>query len=337
MNAVGNGEFGSEFERAVHDALAARGVQLHRQVGCRGYAIDLAVIDPREPGRYVLGIECDGAMYHSCPTARDRDRLRQQVLEGLGWRIYRIWSTDWYRKPAQELDRALQAIEKAKLGLYPARFSDGKRGAPATVKTNLHTSDSALPRREETPQDLPSFAEAYVYYGVERVLPSHQFYEEGDDILARMVTDIVQVEGPIHADEVARCVAVAYGLGRAGVRVQGKVHIAVQQAVKQAFVEQRGEFLWPAGMSVPPVRQRSYGAKGIALVSLEEIGEAAWQLLKAQFGMTYEDLVVQVARLLGFQRTGERAEARIREAINREVRNGRIVTGTDGRLESLEP
>lgn len=336
VSRVGDGEFGSEFERAVYGALAARGIHMHRQVGCRGYAIDMAVIDPQEPGRYILGIECDGAMYHSCPTARDRDRLRQQVLEDLGWRIHRIWSTDWYRKPGQELERALGAIEKAKRGQYPARFAALRPGASAPAKASQPVSTTSGSGLGDVPGELPSFAKDYEYSKTERVLLSHGFYEERNDVLASMVTAIVQVEGPIHEEELARRVAGAYGLGRAGARIQGKVHVAVELAVKKGTIRRENEFLWLASMSVPPVRRRPYDAKDMNLVSLEEIGEAAWQLLKAQYGMVYEDLVIQVARLLGFQRTGERAEARIREAINREVQEGRIVTGPDGRLEAAE-
>ena len=73
----------------------------------------MAVRHPKEPGRFVLGIECDGAMYHSSLVARDRDRLRQDVLEGLGWTLHRIWGTSWYRQRNQELDRLRTAIEKA--------------------------------------------------------------------------------------------------------------------------------------------------------------------------------------------------------------------------------
>ena len=65
-----------------------------------------------KPGSYILGVECDGATYHSSKSARDRDRLRQDVLEGLNWRIYRIWSTDWYRDPEREFDRLVQRIER---------------------------------------------------------------------------------------------------------------------------------------------------------------------------------------------------------------------------------
>ncbi|MDQ2771964.1 MAG: DUF3320 domain-containing protein, partial [Bacteroidota bacterium] len=104
---------GSPFEEAVSRTLTARGYQLCPQVGSPGFYIDLAVIDPEQPGRYVLGIACDGAMYQAARSARDRDRLRQQVLEALGWRLHRIWSTDWFRNPAAETDRAVAAIETA--------------------------------------------------------------------------------------------------------------------------------------------------------------------------------------------------------------------------------
>ena len=101
------------FEEEVLSALNERGYQVRSQVGSAGFRIDLAVVDPRKPGRYLLGIECDGATYHSARTARDRDRLRQMVLENLGWRIHRIWSTDWFRDPQRELDKLVEAIATA--------------------------------------------------------------------------------------------------------------------------------------------------------------------------------------------------------------------------------
>ena len=74
----------------------------------------MAVVDPQSPGKYIIGIECDGASYHSSSVARDRDRLRQQVLEGLGWQIYRIWSTEWYQNREHSIKRVLKAIEDSK-------------------------------------------------------------------------------------------------------------------------------------------------------------------------------------------------------------------------------
>lgn len=102
--------FESPFEKAVYDALTARGLTLDIQIGCSGYRIDMAVRDPEHPGDYLLGIECDGASYHSSHTARDRDRLRQWQLEKMGWRLHRIWSSDWFANAARETQRALDAV-----------------------------------------------------------------------------------------------------------------------------------------------------------------------------------------------------------------------------------
>ncbi|OQW63392.1 MAG: DNA helicase [Nitrospira sp. ST-bin5] len=102
----------SPLEIEILRALRGKGWIVHPQVGCSGYRIDMAVVHPHEQGRYLLGIECDGATYHSIPTARDRDRLRQFVLEGLGWTMHRVWSTDWWSDPGRETEKLETAINK---------------------------------------------------------------------------------------------------------------------------------------------------------------------------------------------------------------------------------
>ena len=103
----------NNFESDIYEALTARGLNLVSQVGCSSFRIDFGVCHPTEPGRFVLAIEADGATYHSSFTARDRDRLRQQTLENLGWTFHRIWSTDWFQRKNEEIDRAVAAYERA--------------------------------------------------------------------------------------------------------------------------------------------------------------------------------------------------------------------------------
>jgi very-short-patch-repair endonuclease len=101
------------FEAEVFDSLSLAGLKLIAQMGASQFRIDMVAEHPQKPGRYVLAVECDGATYHSSYTARDRDRLRQQQLENLGWRFHRIWSTDWFMRKEDELHRALKAFEEA--------------------------------------------------------------------------------------------------------------------------------------------------------------------------------------------------------------------------------
>jgi very-short-patch-repair endonuclease len=107
----------SEFEDHVIQQLKSIGCDAIPQVGVKGYSIDIGVKHPNWPHGFIMGVECDGASYHSSKSARDRDRLRQNVLEGLGWNLYRIWSTDWFNDPVRETEKLREAIEKRMIEL----------------------------------------------------------------------------------------------------------------------------------------------------------------------------------------------------------------------------
>ena len=102
------------FEDAIANFLREKNYTVHKQIGCAGFRVDLAIVDHENPGKYILGIITDGKMYSSSKVARDRDRLREQVLNGLGWKLNRLWSTDWYRNRDLTQSKLLKAIEDAK-------------------------------------------------------------------------------------------------------------------------------------------------------------------------------------------------------------------------------
>jgi very-short-patch-repair endonuclease len=102
----------SDFELEVADRLRARSFDVEAQVGVSGFKIDIGVRDPDHPQRFLAGIECDGARYHSSKSARDRDRLREEILRGLGWEIIRVWSTDWFGDPARETDKLVKKLQE---------------------------------------------------------------------------------------------------------------------------------------------------------------------------------------------------------------------------------
>jgi very-short-patch-repair endonuclease len=114
QSAPTGADFDSPFEAAVAEAIECLGYRVDKQIGSAGFKIDLAVQDPSAPGRYLLAIECDGATYHSALWARERDRQRQEILERLGWRFHRIWSTDWFYRRAMQIDRLKAALDAAR-------------------------------------------------------------------------------------------------------------------------------------------------------------------------------------------------------------------------------
>jgi very-short-patch-repair endonuclease len=124
-------------------------MKLVAQYGSSGYWIDYAVAHPIQPGRFVLAIECDGATYHSSESARDRDRLRQEQLERLGWRFHRIWSSDWYYSKDKAVARVLEAykdaVESADSGRKPASVRAARPTRPSATD-----STSATPARRGT-------------------------------------------------------------------------------------------------------------------------------------------------------------------------------------------
>ncbi|WP_051335499.1 DUF4011 domain-containing protein [Methylocapsa acidiphila] len=131
--------FDSPFEAAVAAAIEELGYKVDAQVGSAGFRIDLAVRDPAKAGRYMFAVECDGATYHSAAWARERDRLRQEVLEGLGWRFHRIWSTDWFYRREDQLEKLRTALAAAQSATTtetapPATPSLAQRRRPSAAR-----------------------------------------------------------------------------------------------------------------------------------------------------------------------------------------------------------
>ena len=151
QTGVAEGEPDSDFEIAVMGALAKEGFECVAQVGVAGFFIDIAVRDPGMPGRYLMGIECDGATYHSSKSTRDRDRVRQSVLEGLDWRIRRIWSTDWFKHPVAELKPIIEELKLLATPIVSGSINDevaADTSHSITVDTETYLGSASQTLRE---------------------------------------------------------------------------------------------------------------------------------------------------------------------------------------------
>jgi len=306
----------SPFEQEVAAELARRGVRLQPQVGVAGYRIDLGVLDDEVAGRYVCGIECDGVAYHSAETARDRDRLRQQVLEARGWTIIRVWSTDWFKDRPGQIARLLQFIAQAKQEAKERIANEAEMEAQARDAADAERRADAERQAQidsETLETVRAIAAAGSY-----VRPSVPAYRLADskvghlavDLLgaptshvAANVAEVVEVESPIHVDDATSRIAAMWGVGRVGSRISGKVDEAIASAVRSRLVVKRGDFLWSLTMSEAgpqvPVRSRVGTRITGDRVAPEEVQEAIRLVLRAAGGMTREELLAEVRQVLG--------------------------------------
>jgi very-short-patch-repair endonuclease len=299
----------SPFEETVSDFIQGLGYKVDKQVGSVGFKIDLAVRHPGQQGRYMLAVECDGATYHGGLWARERDRLRQEILENMGWRFYRIWSTDWFYRRGEATQKLKMALEKATLEAAPT-----PRKAE-TKSTERPTQSDATPVLS-TPTVRPELR--IPPYKLAAGIPVPRDVEPHEvtvALMARITSAIVQVEGPVHEDEVARRVTGLFGKSRTGSLISAAT-LRSLQALKAAstLIEQDGFWMTLEQVSNAPVRDRS--AAPIALQRADMLSpleiRAACEMVQRQNGtMSEEEATIAIARLLGFKRTGSDLKAAI--------------------------
>ena len=322
----------SEFERQVARAVEGRGFHVVPQVGVAGFYIDLAVVDPQAPGRYLLGIECDGANYHRSRSARDRDRLRAAVLEDRGWVLHRVWSTDWFHRPEEELRKVLAAIERAKIewaGRSPGedRPADPPPPAPVEIVRSACQGNGCEGHG-------CSAARPYVVASF-RVNANREIPEIAPAELGRVVLKIIEVEGPVHGEEIARRVVQLWGLRRTGKRVREAVAQAIQAAAGSPGVVRDGEFYSPSDQPEPPLRDRGEVAVATLrrpeMLPPAEIRQAIAAITDVNLGATSDEVVTQAARLFGFAVTSPQLHQVIAGEIDALVSQGRL-DRRDGKL-----
>jgi hypothetical protein len=305
----------STFEDVLAKAIEQEGYEVARALGSAESRVDLAVVDRDDPGRYRLGILCDGPSYAAPRSARDRDRIRPAVLRGLGWRLAHAWSADWWHDPSGTLAGLLATIE-----------------AEPTDRVELPSVPRAASiAREELGEDgvdvpaLPPYRVAALDLGSDPLDPMAL----PGDRLAGWVAEIVRVEGPVHEAEVVRRLADAIGLKR----LAGKPKEAIERAASAPFrdggaIRRRGAFLWPADLDRPEPRDRSAlptASRRLEFVAAEEVAAAAERVVVDAIRVSPDDLPAAVCRLLGFPRTTDEMRARVAVVVEGLIESGRLI------------
>jgi very-short-patch-repair endonuclease len=329
---VGGGGYDSPFEEGVAMALVRWGWAVHSQVGVSAYRIDLGVVHPDAPGTFLAGVECDGATYHRSATARDRDKLRESVLRGLGWEIERVWSTDWWVDPEttllilhKRLERLLAASREKRKAILevavqpeimeettPFGVDGSELDSPAAGGTlDIEQVPDVAYATNQSPLS-PSVGAAFG-----DSVDSSRFFESSYDcVLSKVIGSLIDAEGPIHEERLARQIARMHGWQRTGARIQARVGLLAIHAYGTTQ-EDVGRFYWPKHMvdkDYVPMR------KGLDKLdrSLNEIAMPELVTLCRAYvesDVEASSAIIHVARDLGLSRLKSGARERLELAM----------------------
>ncbi|MGW1165168.1 DUF3320 domain-containing protein [Streptomyces sp. NPDC002550] len=333
----------SPFEESVLAVLRGWGYQVQPQVGVAGYRIDLGVRHPELPGAFALGVECDGAMYHSAKAARDRDRLREQVLNGLGWRLHRIWGTDWYRgRPAAELrlrEAVEQAVAQGPLTTAPATPRPAAGEGADTAPPSGGDEHGRIPRQtrveyERVPVDTGTAREWSVAYraGAVTVVPRHELHTpEARPALRKVLAQIIETEGPIHEDLLVQRAREAWGVGRAGSRIRDNVREVARALVRSGQVRADDAFYDVTARDEAKARHPQDGTppRKILHIAPAERHRALYELAAECPGMSEDELIKQACEFFGWRRTGKDIRDRLAADLAELRRRGELHGGPD--------
>ena len=333
LDAPGSlGDAESVFEEQVAQVIRSWGYFADTQVGAAGYRIDIAVRHPDRSGEYILAVECDGAAYHSARTARDRDRLRQQVLEGLGWTVHRIWGISWWRDRQTQEARLKVAIDAStQTGGRPSTRSHLRPGIPLPIEFD-----------ELDPDSLPSWVEPYRQMSEAPSTDDLRFdprTPEARPALRRFFEKVLRVEAPIHEMLLLERMRVAWGISRVRSQTRSNVEpVLARIRVDGKEVHRDAEGIYRiAGQDIDKVRG-SIGvesARTVLQVPGDEIDLAVIHTVRDAIVVEQDPLILAVRTVFGWRRTGADIQNSVTASISRLIQQGNLQRDQAGGLRAL--
>lgn len=318
ITASGQDQFDSYFEQEVCDFLRENGFTVDTQVGCSSYKIDLGLRKP-DSSNYVLAIECDGATYHSSRNARDRDSLRQHVLEKMGWQFYRIWSTDWYRNPVVEKERLLQAAKDAVSRTdTPAEFTKGTaapvfEAVPETVETMFSTVV------KESTFSFPEYKQLDAMSVIYKHMTSHKYRVT----VQSAIREILETEAPLSEEFLLKRIVGYYNREKVTKVVVDEYEQEMYRCGNMGIIRRNG-FLYLQEMN--EIKLRVPGdRREIKYVSIEELADGFYTLIEKNITASKEGLYKTMTNLLGFSRTGDAILSRYETALQVLIKGEKVV------------
>ena len=316
-----------EFCNCICKFLEDRGYHVKLYVGNSEYKIDIAVEHPKYPGCYVAGIECDGNSYLMARTTRDREHLRKSILEQMGWKMFRVWSTEWTNNKAGEQKRLLDfiadAIRTYKKGEEKVQTALQKKAASVQVEV--------LQKKEAEPQKL-----SFPYYRIGNWRTAEYDYRKGNlQNLAARIRAVVEVEQPIHLDVLYRRLASAFGNEKATKPVRDTVNQVLSGIMANEILIEEGFVRFKNFTEIHARIPMGTQERNIEYISKPEIADAMLTVIRNSFGIDRDALCAEVTSIFGYDRMGPKITRAMNDTIDYMLNKDMVII-MDGKMHIKE-
>ena len=325
---------GDELVESVASRLRTLGHDVRTNIGCSGYRIDIGVVSPDNPERYVLGIIFDGRRYASAGTANDRIVTQDDILRQLGWRLHHVWALDWWENPKKTVESILPVIEEANRAYLEQ---------PEQAVVNLQEHTDRIENEEETkieadevvtdePEEPTTrYAKPYTQY--QKVWPYMAYEElikvENAQMVRDLISEVLSAEAPISEGLLMKRVINALGY----TKMSGKVAAYINRILIKARYRTTGKdtvFYWDRGQA--PAKYSCYrpvSDREIADIPPEELAVAVRSVVEEQVSLPLETLKKEIAQMFGYSRVGSVVGMRIQQSIDYAIAHYPIILDDD--------
>lgn len=293
----------NEFVDYIYNRLVDYGYRVDKNVGIAGFGIDLAIVDAENENHYILGIECDSGAYSNSASATDRDRLRNQVLTRLGWKMYHIWSTEFYRNPKLELEKLLNYINN---------IANIKETKPRSMSLEIKRGKSEKLNENE---DIIDYK---LYNGPKRRVG---ILDEIDSLKA-LIIKIVDTEAPIHVKEIMNRIAYLTQVNKLTEKYKRNIMDALL-LLGEAY-EIKNDFVYKLGNSIKVRRRSELSNKKVEFIPYDEIKLLCYLVIDLGLATALDEIKGNVAQIFGFTKNNQSLNKLIMQALNEMIEDSSI-------------
>jgi len=322
------------FEKKVAEEIEKLGYQVHTNIGCSGFRIDIGIVNPHKQSEYILGVLTDGENYNSSKTAGDREVVQPNVLKMLGWNIYKLWSPDWW----DNSQKIIRDIDDTIIRLL--NNTDNIKDHQDRIETisieNAREAELTNMGTQGITQFVIQKAQDYIIY--ESCVLENNILNNSDEFFApnmetklkHQIQKVMEIEAPISHELLSRKILNAWGISRLGVRLNDYLS-SIYHQLKFSKTKQNGSyFYWrsnqdPNNYEIFRIAGQDDQKRNVEDIAKEEIVNGIKEVLATQISLPKEDLIREVARLFGYNRIGTNVEEAMKLGINCALKNKAII------------